>query len=109
MEARRCMEFTGVELASDAELTALVEKATVGPVKKAVADPCAREARGVQEVRWRGRKKGCCVLAQRRCWPRSGGAMKREARWRGKPGEVFHHRGGAWSAIAESCCDVTVR
>jgi hypothetical protein len=31
------MEFTGVELASDADLAALVEKVAAGPVEKAVA------------------------------------------------------------------------
>jgi hypothetical protein len=37
MEARRRVEFTGVELTGDAELTALEEKATAGgPVEKAV-------------------------------------------------------------------------
>jgi hypothetical protein len=44
MEVRRCVEFTGLELASGAELTALVEKATIGLVEKVVADPCVGEA-----------------------------------------------------------------
>jgi hypothetical protein len=35
MEARRRMKLSGVELASGAELAALVEKAAAGPVEKA--------------------------------------------------------------------------
>jgi hypothetical protein len=37
MEARQCVEFTGVELASGAELAALVEKATIDPVEEATS------------------------------------------------------------------------
>jgi hypothetical protein len=40
------VEFTGVELASGAELVTPVEKATAGPVEKVVAGLCAGEARG---------------------------------------------------------------
>ena len=36
MEARRRVKFTDVELAGGADLAALVEKATVGPMEKAV-------------------------------------------------------------------------
>ena len=52
MEARRRMEFMGLELAGAAELVAPVEKAVAGPVEKAAADPCAGEARGTREARW---------------------------------------------------------
>jgi hypothetical protein len=38
MEARRRVDFTGVELASSVEIASLVEKATAGSVEKAVAD-----------------------------------------------------------------------
>jgi hypothetical protein len=37
MEARRCVEFTGIELAGDAELIASVKKAAIGLVEKATA------------------------------------------------------------------------
>ena len=36
MEARRRVEFTGIELAGGAEIAAPVEKAATGPVEKAV-------------------------------------------------------------------------
>jgi hypothetical protein len=36
MEARRCVEFTGVQLVGGMEITASVEKVTAGPVEKAV-------------------------------------------------------------------------
>jgi hypothetical protein len=45
MEARQRVEFTSVELASGAELTALVGKATAGPME-VVAGPRALECRG---------------------------------------------------------------
>jgi hypothetical protein len=35
MEVRRCVEFTGVELTSGAEVAAPMEKAVTGPVEKA--------------------------------------------------------------------------
>jgi hypothetical protein len=38
MEACRCVEFTGVELAGGVELVALVEKGTTGLVEKALTD-----------------------------------------------------------------------
>jgi hypothetical protein len=54
MEARRCVEFTGVEL------TASMENAAIGPMEIAVAGrsggedrPCAREGRGGREMWWR--------------------------------------------------------
>jgi hypothetical protein len=37
MEARRRVEFTGVQLVSGMEITASVEKITAGPVEKVVA------------------------------------------------------------------------
>ena len=37
MKARRCVEFTGVELVGGAELAAPMEKVATGPVGKAVA------------------------------------------------------------------------
>jgi hypothetical protein len=55
IEARRRVEFTGLELAGVAELVASVEKAVTGPVEKAVAGLCVGEAGGRQ---WRGRKTG---------------------------------------------------
>jgi hypothetical protein len=61
IEARQCVEFTGVELADGTELAAPVKKATAGPVEKVAAGLCAEEAR------WRGRKTGCRALARRRC------------------------------------------
>jgi hypothetical protein len=72
MVAHRHVEFIGVKLATP------VEKATTGPVVKAAAVPCAGEARGERETRWRERKTGCCALARRRCqW--SGGTTERGA------------------------------
>jgi hypothetical protein len=90
MEARRRVEFTGVELTSDTKLTAPVEKATTGSVEEAAAGPCALEARGEREAWWRGSKTGCCALARWRChlveWRHSGegGAVEREVRWRAR-------------------------
>jgi hypothetical protein len=46
MEARRCVEFTGVELVGGAKLAALVEKAAAGPVEKTVVGPCTLEGCG---------------------------------------------------------------
>jgi len=66
MEARRRVEFTGIELVGSAELTALVEKPVAGPMEKAAAGLRAGEARGGWEARWRGRKAGCRALARRR-------------------------------------------
>jgi hypothetical protein len=62
------VKFSGVELANDAELAALVEKDVASPVEKAVAGPRALEGRGGREARWRGRKMGCYALARWRCW-----------------------------------------
>jgi hypothetical protein len=44
MEAHWRVEFTGVELVGGAELAALVEKTTAGPVEKTMMDPHTREA-----------------------------------------------------------------
>ena len=52
------MEFTGVELVGGAELAALVEKVATAPVEKAAASPCAGEARGGRETRWRRGRHG---------------------------------------------------
>ena len=45
MEARRSVEFTGVELTGGAEITALVEKATTSPLEKAAASCALAELR----------------------------------------------------------------
>jgi hypothetical protein len=45
MEARWRVEFTGVELTGGVKLTALVEKAATGSVKKATVGPRALEGR----------------------------------------------------------------
>jgi hypothetical protein len=68
MEARQCVQFTGVELADDAELAAPVEKDTTSLVEKTAAGPRALEApwcvRGAVErerqadVVWRGGDAG---------------------------------------------------
>jgi hypothetical protein len=50
MEARRHVEFTGIELTSDAELAAPVEKDAASPMAKAAAGPRALEGRGMREV-----------------------------------------------------------
>jgi hypothetical protein len=44
MEARRRVQFTGVELADDAELAAPVEKDTTSLVEKTATGPRALEA-----------------------------------------------------------------
>jgi hypothetical protein len=83
MEAHRRVEFTSIELASGAELTAPVEKAATGPVEKAAAGLRAGEAHGKRGAQWRGRKMGCHALARRGCRPAEwrhngeGGAMER--------------------------------
>jgi hypothetical protein len=86
MEAHRRVEFTGVELTSDTELTAPVEKAMTGSVEEAEAGPCALEARGGQEAWWRGSKTGYCALARWRCHLVEWSTVEREAWWRGRCG-----------------------
>jgi hypothetical protein len=63
MEARRCVEFTDVELVGDAEFAAPMEKDATSLVEKAAAGPRALEGRDAQEARWTGRKPGRYALA----------------------------------------------
>jgi hypothetical protein len=100
MEARRCVEFTSVEIVDGAELTALVEKTVAGSMEKPVAGLHAGEARGGREVRWRGRKMGCLALAQR-C-DGVGGVVGREVRWRA-PSPRRHGRG----KLSQRCDEVS--
>ena len=79
MEARRCVEFTDVELAGGTELAALVEMVATGPVEKAVTGrsngedgPRAGEGRGGLEAPWKGRKTDSCTGARWRCRPVAG-------------------------------------
>jgi hypothetical protein len=64
MEARRCVEFTGVELTSGAELAAPMEKATTSLVEKVAVGPRAGESHDEREAQWRGRKTGCRTWAR---------------------------------------------
>jgi hypothetical protein len=75
------MNFTGAELAGGAELTAPVEKATVGPVEKAAAGSCTGEARADGTRNEDGGRRAV-VLCHGDADRRSRGAMEREAQWR---------------------------
>jgi hypothetical protein len=105
MEARWHVKFTGVELASGAELAAPIEKATTGPVEKATAGPCAGEARGGRDARWNETKTGWRALARRRCRlaeqrrDGEGGAVEREARRRAPPPR-WHGGTLSWGVVA---------
>jgi hypothetical protein len=85
LEARWRKEFTGVELASDAELATPVEKAATGPVEKAAAG-------GRRNVE--GRRRAVVLLHGGYTGRWIGRAIEREARWRGKRGHQGA-RGGA--------------
>ena len=63
MEARRHVEFTGVELTRGVEIAAPVEKTATGLVEKAAAGRRAGEGLGGREAQWRGRKTGCRAWA----------------------------------------------
>jgi hypothetical protein len=105
MEACQRMEFTSVELAGGEELAAPVEKATTGPVEKAMAG-LALEKGGTVEREEDG--PSCSGVEE---MPADGA----EALWRGRRGEEESAvestvvKAARRSAVAESCRGATVR
>jgi hypothetical protein len=82
MEARWRVEFTGVELASDAKLTAPVEKGVARPVEKAAAGPRAGEACNERDASGEGGRRVVVLWREGDAGRQSEGVMERETRWR---------------------------